>query len=127
MKEKQMKRVIDIYIKAYNEFDVDEMVKNIHHDVEFKNIAQGEINVHIKGIDILKKQAEQSAGLFKKRKMTITQQTIKNDTVENQVDFTGILAMDIPDGPKAGEIIKIKGKSTFKFKNGKIILIEDVN
>lgn len=59
--------------------------------------------------------------------MTITQQTIKNDTVENQVDFTGILAMDIPDGPKAGEIIKIKGKSTFKFKNGKIILIEDVN
>ena len=37
MKEKQMKRVIDSYIKAYNEFDVDEMVKNIHHDVEFKN------------------------------------------------------------------------------------------
>lgn len=127
MKEKQMKRVIDSYIKAYNEFNVDEMVKNIHQDIEFKNIAGGEVNVHIKGLDILKKQAEQSAGLFKKRKMTITQQTIKGDAVENKIDFTAILAMDIPDGPKAGEIIKIKGKSIFKFKNGKIILIEDVN
>lgn len=67
MKEKQMKRVIDSYIKAYNEFDVDEMVKNIHHDVEFKNIAQGEINVHIKGIDILKSKLNNQQVCLKKK------------------------------------------------------------
>lgn len=126
-KEKQIKRIIDSYILAYNDFDVEGMIKNAHQDIEFKNIANGEINLQLKGIDILKKQAEQSTGLFKKREMLITHQMIDGDTVENKIVFKAILAVDIPDGPKAGDVVKIKGKSIFKFKNGKIISIEDIS
>ncbi len=126
-REKQMKRIIDDYIKAYNEFNVDKMLKNVHRDVEFKNIAGGEINVHIQGKTILKTQAEDSNKLLKKREMKITQQTIDGDTVENKIDFKGVLAVDIPDGPKTGELVKLNGKSIFKFKNLKIISIEDIS
>ena len=126
-REKQMMRIIDDYIKAYNEFDVDRMLKNVHKDVEFKNIANNEINVHIQGKTILKTQAEDSVKLLKKREMKITDQTIKGDVVENDIAFKAVLNVDIPDGPKTGELIKFKGKSIFKFKNGKIISIEDIS
>ncbi len=126
MKEKRMKQIIDEYIRAYNEFDVDGMLRNVHKDVELKNTTNGEINVHLKGIDILKKQAEQSANLFKKREMIIVEQVINGDTVENTINFKGVIAVDFPDGPKEDELVKLEGKSIFQFEKGKIILIEDI-
>lgn len=126
-KEKQMKIIIDQYIKAYNEFDIDRMLKNVHPDVEFKNIANNEINVYIQGFENLKKQAEDSTKLLKKREMKITDQLIDGDIVENKIDFKAVLAVDIPEGPKSGELVKLKGRSVFKFKNGKIISIEDIS
>lgn len=126
-REKQMKRIIDDYIKSYNEFDVDGMLKNVHRDVEFKNIANNEVNVHIQGKTILWTQAKDSTKLLKKREMKITQQAIKDDIVENDIAFKAVLNVNIPDGPKSGELVKFKGKSIFKFKNGKIIYIEDTS
>lgn len=126
-KDKQKKTIINQYIKAYNEFDIEGMVKNVHPDVEFKNIANKEINVHIKGLETLKKQAEDSTKLLKKREMTITEQIIEDDVVINKIEFKAVLAVDIPEGPKAGELVKLKGRSIFKFKNDKIISIEDIS
>ena len=126
MKEKRMKRIIDEYIKAYNEFDVEGMLRNVHEDVELKNTTNGEVNVQLKGINILKKQAEQSVGLFEKREMTIIEQEINDNRVENKINFKGVIGADFPDGPKKGELVKLEGKSIFQFEKGKIILIEDV-
>ncbi|MGC9516733.1 MAG: nuclear transport factor 2 family protein [Methanomicrobiales archaeon] len=127
MDEKQMKEIIDEYIMAYNNFDIRGMLKNLTDDVEFKNIANNQVNLQIMGKNNLKKQAEQAVKLFKERKMEIVHQKIDGDRVKNNINFRGILARDIPDGPKAGESIEIHGKSIFKFQNGKIISIEDVN
>ncbi len=126
-KAKQMKIIIDQYVKAYNEFDVDKMVRNIHPDVEFKNIANGEVNMHIQGLETFKKQVKDSTNLLKKREMTITKQTIEGDVVKNKIDFKAVLNVDIPEGPKSGELVKLKGESVFKFKAGKIIYIEDIS
>jgi hypothetical protein len=38
-----------------------------------------------------------------------------------------VLNVDIPEGPKSGELVKLKGESVFKFKGGKIIYIEDIS
>ena len=127
MKEKRMKRIIDEYINAFNKFDVANMVKDLHEDMEFKNITNGEVNAQLKGKSAFENQLKQGDNLFKKREMKIIDQKCENDIIENNVDFKGVLALDIPDGPKAGELIKIKNKSVFHFKNGKIILIEDIN
>ena len=121
-----MKQIIDEYIRAYNEFNVDGMLRNVHKDVELKNTANGEVNVQLKGIDVLKQQAEQSVGLFKKREMKIIEQVTTGNTVENKISFKGVIAKDFPDGPKSGELIKLEGKSIFQFEKGKIISIEDV-
>jgi len=127
MKEKRMKRIIEEYISAYNKFDVDGMIRNIDEDIEFKNITNGEVNAQLNGKDIFKKQLEQSNALFKKREMNITEQVINGDTVENEINFKGVFAIDVPDGPKSGELLKLKSKSVFKFKKGRIVSIEDIN
>lgn len=127
MNKEGMKRVINEYIKAYNDFNVDNMLQNIHEEVIFRNIAKGEVNLELIGKNELKKQAEEAVNLFEERKMKITAQKIESNTLKNKIDFKGILALDMPDGHKKGEIIELKGKSLFKFKGNKIILIEDIS
>ena len=127
MKEKQIKKIIGQYINAYNESNVEDMLKNIHEDVEFKNITNGEVNMHLKGIDALRSQAEQAVKLFEKREMKIIEQVIKGNIVENKIEFKCVFAADIPDGPKKGESVKLEGKSIFQFEKDKIILIEDIS
>jgi len=122
-----MKRIIHEYINSYNEFNVARMIKDVHENVEFRNIANGEINLELTGKNALLKQAKESVTMFKEREMKIIEQKIEGNILESKIDFRGVLAIDFPEGPKAGETIEIRGKSIFKFKEDKIILIEDIS
>lgn len=127
MKEKSMKRIIDQYIRAYNNFDSEGMIKDLHREMVFKNIVNGEVTLELNGKMAFKNQIEQAFALFQKREMKILEQTFGDDVVENNVDFKGVLAVDISDELKKYDLIKIQNKSVFKFKDGKIIAIEDIN
>lgn len=127
MKEKLMKKIVDQYIDSYNKFDLEGMVRNLHKDMIFKNIANDEVTLRLDGKIAFKNQINQAFNLFEKREMKILGQKIGDNIVENKVDFKGVLAVDIPDGPKKNELIKLQYKTVFKFKNGRIISIEDIN
>jgi len=127
MKEKLMKKIVDQYFKAYNEFDLDGMMKNIHRDVVFKNYAGGEVNLELNGKPAFRSQIKQAFAIFKNREMKIVEQKFGENMVENKIDFKGVLAVDISDELKKYDLIKLQSKSIFKFKNGKIISIEDIN
>ncbi|MDI6725057.1 MAG: nuclear transport factor 2 family protein [Methanobacterium sp.] len=127
MEKEEMKRIIHEYINSYNEFNVARMIKDVHENVEFRNIANGEINLELTGKNALLKQAKESVTMFKEREMKIIEQKIEGNILESKIDFRGVLAIDFPEGPKAGETIEIRGKSIFKFKEDKIILIEDIS
>lgn len=127
MKEKIMKKIVDEYFKAYNEFNLEGMMKNIHRDVVFKNYAGGEVNLELKGKSAFRTQIQQAFALFKNREMKIVGQKFGEDMVENKIDFKGVLAMDISDELKKYDLVKLQSKSIFKFKGGKIVSIEDIN
>lgn len=127
MKDKLMKKIIDQYFKAYNEFDLEGMTKNIHRDIIFKNYANGEVTLELSGKPAFKTQIEQAFALFKSREMKVTDQKFGEDMVENKIEFKGVLAVDVSDKLKKYDLIKLQSKSVFKFKNGKIISIEDIN
>jgi hypothetical protein len=103
------------------------MIENLHEDMEFKNIINGEVNFELKGKYAFKNQISQAFTLFKKREMKIIEQKFDGDIVENKIDFKGVLAVDISEELKKYDLIKLQNKSIFKFKNGKIISIEDIN
>lgn len=60
-------KIIENYIDAYNIFDIDRMLSNMHDDIKFENISNGGINLTTNGIEAFKSQAEQAKQLFKER------------------------------------------------------------
>ena len=120
-------QTIENYINAYNSFDIKSMLNDLDHDITFENISNGEVDLTLKGLEAFKKQAEQSALFFSKREQKIIGLAFENSKVVVNIDYTATLAQDLQT-LKAGEIIKLLGKSIFHFnKENKIIKIQDIN
>ncbi len=97
MTEQEKKDLINNYIAAYNRFDVDGMLAFLHSDVAFLNISKGgAVTVESDGIDQFRELALQSASLFSKRQQSVTSFKEAADQAEIEVNFTCVLAMDLP-------------------------------
>lgn len=123
--EEEINNIIQEYISAYNSFDVEGTVNLLNKDIEFRNISNGDINTETKGTQEFRDLAVKSAEIFSSRCQTIIDCEFYDDRVEVEIDYEGILAMDLPNDLKAGDKIRLKGKSIFKIKEGKISVIED--
>jgi len=127
MQQNEMRSLINNYIKAYNAFYIDAMSLNMHDEISFRNVSEGNVNLSTEGISEFRQAAEQACHLFKSRCQTVTGYQFSGDTATIEIEFVGELSVDVPDGPKAGEVLKLKGKSEFIFKNGSIIRLTDIS
>ncbi|MBT2591388.1 nuclear transport factor 2 family protein [Pedobacter sp. ISL-68] len=120
-------QIIENYINAYNSFDIESMLSDLDNNITFENVSNGETDLTLKGIEAFKKQAEQATLFFSKREQKITGLEIENSAVMVDIDYTATLAQDL-QALKAGESIKLNGKSIFHFnKENKIIKIQDIS
>lgn len=120
-------KIIENYIDAYNSFDIDRMLSDMHENIKFENISNGEVNLTTNGIEELRNQAEQAKQLFKERKQTITDIKFDDNQVEVKIDYRGILAVDFSNELKTGDVIEVKGNSIFRFKDNKVIELKDIS
>ncbi|MED3575043.1 nuclear transport factor 2 family protein [Cytobacillus praedii] len=125
MDSDKTKQIINYYVEAYNSFDVEGIVKLLHKEIIFRNFSNGEVDTETKGIQEFKELAENSSKIFASRRQTIIGYSAVDDKVEVHIKYEGILAVDLPNGLKAGDKLQLKGKSVFQIKAGKILLIED--
>lgn len=119
------KTLINQYLEAYTAFDVDGMLALLSADVVFENYANGQLTASAQGIEQFRALAEQSKRLFSEREQRLTALREWPDHVVAGIAFRGVLAHDIPGGPKAGSIIELDGKSEFEFRDGAITRIVD--
>lgn len=123
-----MKRdtIIQHYIAAYNQFDVNGMIRDLDEHVVFRNIQSGEVNMVLNGIKAFTQQAEQACAYFESRTQLITamQHDLTQTTIN--IDYTATLAIDLPNGMKKGDTLALKGQSVFTFENDKIVAIDDI-
>lgn len=119
------KSIIENYIAAYNGFDVEGMLKDLDEQVVFENYSDGKLNLQIQGIEAFQKQAESAKAYFKNREQQVMNWTFADDTVEVELRYTAVLAMDFPSGLKAGEKIHMEGQSFFTFQGKRVMKIED--
>jgi hypothetical protein len=119
--------LIESYIKPYNKFDVNGMVENLHQNIVFKNISNDKITLETKGIEAFETQAKIATQFFTQREQRITHFIFGEPHIEVAIDYTGLLAIDSPEGLKSGESIHLQGKSVFTFQDEKIISIEDIS
>lgn len=105
--------------------DVVAMLEVLHDMVCFENYSGDEKTLEILGKDAFEVQANTAVTYFSERKQSpISFNHLENETEVN-IDFWAILAVDFPNGMKKGQEIKLKGRSIFCFKNGKIKSIKD--
>lgn len=120
-------QIITDFVRAYNRFDIDGMLANLHPEIEFVNISNGETNLALKGIEKFREQAEIAKAVFTERHQEVMSMRSQWDTTEVEIDYRGILAIDLPMGLKKGDTLALKGKSIFKFSDGKITQLTDIS
>lgn len=123
----EKRSLVDRYLAAYNALDVDGMMDALHPDVEFENVAGGEVTAAASGADAFRQLAEQGAALFASRRQTVTAFDASGPGAVAHVDYEGVLATDLPGGPGAGETLRLQGRSGFEFRDGRISWIRDVS
>ncbi len=119
------KALIEQYLRAYNCFDVDAMMELVDPEIEFRNVSGGDLDTTAIGRDEFQELAQQSAFLFSSREQTPTKFEAEGEVVSVDIDFTGTLATDIPNGMKAGEELRVTGRSEFVFRDEKIYRLTD--
>lgn len=127
MTSQEKRALIDRYLDAYNAFDVEGMMGTLHPTVEFENVAGGEVNASASGAGAFRALAEQATGLFSSRRQTVTAFDPSGAGASIAVAYEGVLAADLPNGPKAGETLRLAGRSEFAFADGQISRIRDVS
>jgi hypothetical protein len=117
--------LIDRFIAAYNAFDIDGMVAMLSTDIRFENHSGDNLTTATNGIDAFRQLAEQSKLLFSEREQRISSIQYDQGVALVTIDYRGKFARDIPDGPRAGEVITLRGTSEYSFRDGRICRIID--
>ena len=126
MKEQQQS-IIEQYVQAYNEFDSDGMTKHLDEDIVFENINNGQVDLRTDGLEAFKQHAEAAKQYFKERKQSVKSWLFEGQTVTIEIDYKAVLAVDLPNGLKADEVLELKGSSIFEFKDQMIVRLTDIS
>jgi hypothetical protein len=128
METTQREWLIKEYINAYNNFDVEGMLRHLDPNIQFENISNGQVSLSVNGREELRAQAEQATTLFKSREQVIKFfEHVDEDQTEVEIDFYGVLAADMANGLRKGSELNVSGKSIFKFSDDSIVEITDIS
>jgi ketosteroid isomerase-like protein len=116
---------IAAYIDAYNRKDVDGMLMRLADDVVFQNIAGGEVTAEAAGKQRFAELARFGAAAFETRRQTVVNAITVADLTLAEIDYSAVVAIDLPNGWKAGQQLAFSGASAFRLEGGKIVSIVD--
>jgi ketosteroid isomerase-like protein len=122
------KILVDMYIEAYNGFDVPGMLACLHPDVQFEHSTNGDVTVRLEGKAAFEAQATRAAAWFTERTQHVTAfrwQEEQDERAEVDVDYFAITATDLPNGIKVGTTLQFSGRSVFSFNDELIAFIQD--
>jgi predicted ester cyclase len=125
MIDARQKDLIDRYLAAYNAFDIEAMLAQLDPAVRFENHANGQLTAEANGLEAFRRLAEQSKALFSEREQRVTRLAADGDMLVADIAWRGRLAADVPDGPPAGTMLEMTGRSEFVFGTGGIVKIVD--
>jgi hypothetical protein len=71
--------------------------------------------------------ANQSKTLFSSRHQAVSGFESAGKVAIVDVSFEGTVAVDLPNGIKTGEVLRLKGRTKFEFRDGKLYRITDTS
>lgn len=117
--------VVQRYIVAYNQKDVDGMMDCLSDQVTFQNIADGEVTATATGRREFQELASLGTQLFESRTQEVVHAISVADTTLVEIRFVAKVAKNPPNGWTAGQELQFSGTSAFRVEGEKIISIVD--
>ncbi len=128
MDEKRKNELIDSYLHAYNNFDIEGMLRFLHEEIDFHNISGEEVTVSTAGKQEFFKLADMSRNFFSSREqLPLQREVLDNGNVRLQISFNAVVGMDLPNGLKQGQQLQLQGVSEFAFEGSLIKSITDIS
>ena len=103
------------------------MLKGVHPQVEFKNVSAEVVNASTNGVAELRALAQQSLSQFSERHQKIESFELQDHVAVATIAFRAVVAADLPNGLKKGQVLNLSGRSEFEFQNGTISKITDIS
>jgi ketosteroid isomerase-like protein len=125
MTDEEQKTAVRAYIAAYNRFDIDGMTALVHPDIVFKHFSGTEVDAETSGVEEFRELALKTKAMFSSRRQQATNLRVTDESAIADIAFQGVLAVDLPNGKQAGEVLRVEGRSEFEFKDDKIVRITD--
>lgn len=63
------RKIIENFIHAYNTFDINGMLKDLHENIKFENISNEQVDLTTNGIEEFKKTSRIRKGIFGNNKL----------------------------------------------------------
>lgn len=120
-----MKTLLDQYLAAYNARDVDGMLATLHDDMVFENVSNATGPLRLEGKAAFAEQARQAVTWFSERRQTPRHWVLGPDSAAVEIEYRGVLAVDLPNGLKAGQVLELRGVSVFEVRDGRISRLTD--
>jgi ketosteroid isomerase-like protein len=117
--------VIARYIASYNARDIDGMIDCVTEDVVFENISNSGQSMRLDGKDMMRQVADLSGNAFSYRRQRLVNVVTGAGKAAAEIEFEGKAAVDLPNGIRAGETVKIRGASFFEFRGNLLCRIAD--
>jgi|TARA_R110002020_G_scaffold83397_1_gene206732 hypothetical protein len=117
--------IIARYIASYNARDIDGMIDCVTDDVVFENISNSGQSMRLDGKDMMRQVADLSGNAFSYRRQRLVNVVTGSGKAAAEIEFEGKAAVDLPNGVRAGETVKIRGASFFEFRGNLLCRIAD--
>ncbi len=117
--------LIEQYIRCYNQVDIDGMLECVSEDVVFENVSNAGQSMRLEGKEAMRDIANLGMRAFSYRRQNILKLICQDDSAAAEVTFTGVAALDLPNGTKQGETVEIHGVSLFEMRDGQLSRVAD--
>lgn len=117
--------IINRYIQSYNDRDIEGMLDCVTEDVVFENISNASQSMRLEGREQMGDVARLSGNAFSYRRQRLISLVVGAGKAAAEIEFEGKAAVDLPNGIKAGETVKIRGASFFEFRGRLLSRIAD--
>ena len=117
--------IIRRYIASYNDRDIDAMLACVTDDVVFENISNAGQSMRLDGKVMMRQVAEVSGNAFSYRRQRLINIVTGSGKAAAEIEFEGRAAVDLPNGVRAGETVKVRGASFFEFRGPLLCRIAD--
>ena len=117
--------IIRRYIASYNDRDIDAMLACVTDDVVFENISNAGQSMRLDGKLMMRQVAEVSGNAFSYRRQRLINLLTSETKAAAEIEFEGRAAVDLPNGVRAGETVKVRGASFFEFRGPLLCRIAD--